>query len=224
MRIAFLGGIALIVLSGVAGHWLGPWLGTDGRFVYLALLITGWGALWGVHVILRRKLRRAKFSRQDQEEIRQLDADDGHPIPIRFEQLFRQTAHERAVSWLSRYLAAGGDVNSAHANSGWTLLHAASENQNLTMIEALAKAGADLNVRNHQGWTPLHLAVDIDIDSVSQSRGDMDHLPFQTVRLLLSLGADPTVRDERGKTPRDVAAAYGNNVAHQYDRLTFTCC
>ena len=92
------------------------------------------------------------------------------------------------------------------------------------MIEALAKAGADLNVRNHQGWTPLHLAVDIDIDSVSQSRGDMDHLPFQTVRLLLSLGADPTVRDERGKTPRDVAAAYGNNVARQYDCLTSTCC
>ena len=221
-----MGSIALIVLLGVSGHWLGPRLGTDDRFVYLALLIVAWGALWGVYVILRRKLRRslAKFSRQDQEEIRQLDADDGHLIPIRFEQLFRLTAHKRAVSWLSRYLAAGGDVNSAHANSGWTLLHAASEHQNLAMIEALAKAGADLNVRNHQGWTPLHLAVDIDIDSVSQSRGDVNHLPFQTVRLLLSLGADPTVRDERGKTPRDVAAAYGDNVASQYDCLTSTCC
>ena len=94
MRIAFWGCIALIVLAGVAGHWLGPRLGTDGRFVYLALLTAVWGALWGVYVILRRKLRRslAKFSRQDQEEVRQLDADDGHLIPIRFEQLFRKRA------------------------------------------------------------------------------------------------------------------------------------
>ena len=84
MRIVFLGSIALIVLLGVAGHWLGPRLGTDDRFVYLALLIMAWGALWGVYVILRRKPRRslAKFSRQDREEIRQLDADDGHLIPI----------------------------------------------------------------------------------------------------------------------------------------------
>jgi ankyrin repeat protein len=184
---------------------------------------------WGVHGILRRKPRRSlgKFSWQDEEEIRQLDTGNRQVTPIRFGQLFRQTAHKRAVSWLSHCLAAVSDVNAVHANSGWTLLHADSENQNLTMIEGLAKAGADLNMRNHQGWTPLHLAVDIDIDSVSQSRGDMDHLPFQTVRLLLSLGADLTVRDERGKTPRDVAAAYSNDVARQYgqyDRLTSTCC
>src|SRR5262245_12963151 len=59
------------VLPSVAGHWLGPRFGVDGRFVYVALLITAWGALWGVYDILRRKLRRslAKLSRQDQEEI-----------------------------------------------------------------------------------------------------------------------------------------------------------
>ena len=143
--------IALIVLPSVAGHWLGPRFGVDGRFVYVALLITPWGTLWGVYDILRRKLRRslAKLSRQDQEETRQLDSDDGHPRPIWFEQFFRQTGHKHAVSWLSRSLAAGADVSSAHANSNWTLLHNASELGNLPLIEALVKAGANLNARDH---------------------------------------------------------------------------
>jgi hypothetical protein len=126
---------------------------------------------------------------------------------------------KRGVSELPGYLAAGGDINAAHASSGRTLLHCASEHQNLPMTEALAKAGADLNVRTHLGYTPLHLAVDIDIDSVSQSGViNMDDVPFQTVRLLLSLGADPAVRDERGETPRAVATAY--HMAFQYDRLS----
>ena len=137
---------------------------------------------------------------------------------MQFEELRWLIGDERGVSELPGYLAAGGDINAAIPNSGWTLLHCASEQQNLPMIEALAKAGADLNARNHQGWTPLHLAVDSEIDCVFQSGGDKDDVTFQTVRLLLSLGADPTVRDERGKTPRDVAAAY--RMALQYDRLS----
>ena len=35
MRIAILGCIALIVLTSVAGQWLGPRFGVDGQFVYV---------------------------------------------------------------------------------------------------------------------------------------------------------------------------------------------
>ena len=142
---------------------------------------------------------------------------------MRFKNLWRQINEKRGVSDFYRYLAAGGDVNTAHPESGWTLLHNAAELGNLSLIEALVKSGANLNARNHQGWTPLHLAVDAQIDVVCQSSKRLGDVKFPTVRLLLSLGADPAIRDELGKTPRDVAAAYGFDVAPHFDRLTSTC-
>lgn len=57
-----------------------------------------------------------------------------------------------------------------------------------------------------------------DIDSVVQANGS--EFRFETTRLLLSLGADPTVRDGRGRTARAVAVAYGGRILDQFDRLT----
>src|SRR5262245_48007817 len=46
----------------------------------------------------------------------------------------------------------------------------------------------------------------------SQSKGDMGHLPFQTVRLLLSVGADPTSETSEAKRlamwPRHTATTW----------------
>jgi hypothetical protein len=53
----------------------------------------------------------------------------------------------RCHQWHDQH--ARGDVNAVHANSGWTLLHAASENESLTMIEGLAKAGAEYVIFKH---------------------------------------------------------------------------
>jgi len=60
-------------------------------------------------------------------------------------------------------------------------------------VDALAQAGADVNWRNNQGFTPLHCAVDTPV----------------VVPLLLAFKADPNIPDDQGLTPLHCAAWQG---------------
>jgi uncharacterized protein YukE len=53
-----------------------------------------------------------------------------------------------------------------------------------------------VNARNNRGWTPLHIAA-------YWNRKDI-------AKLLLENGANPTVGDSSGKTPKDAAIEAGN--------------
>ena len=59
------------------------------------------------------------------------------------------------------------------------------------------KKGADPNIKDEAGRTPLYWAA---------SEGHVD-----VVKLLLVYGADPTVEDKDGKTPLDLARAEGSS-------------
>jgi ankyrin repeat protein len=109
------------------------------------------------------------------------------------EELGQLIAAGRGTAEVSAYLAAGGDVNATEPRSGMPLLHLACEHQYLDAIRALVGAGADINARDGFGQASLHLAVDSDIKSVTPADGPV--LRFETTCLLLSLGADPNVRD-----------------------------
>src|SRR5256885_14946577 len=71
---------------------------------------------------------------------------------------------------VQRYLDAGGDVNRRDQKMNWSLLHFAAEDGNPEIVRLLATCGADLNARARNGWTPLHLAVDSDIESAARQR------------------------------------------------------
>jgi ankyrin repeat protein len=140
-----------------------------------------------------------------------------------FDELRTAIAEDRGVAELHEYLAAGGDVNARDPVSSWTLVRDGCEHLNLPVIRALAEAGADLNaLTDYDGWTHLHHAVDIDVDSVSQASSDeqdfRERLTFPTTRLLLSLGADPTIPNDKGETPLDMIMRWGEEVWERFAR------
>lgn len=69
-----------------------------------------------------------------------------------------------------------------------------------------------------QGWSALHLAVDEDIDGALQTD---EPVSLETVKALIKAGADETAQDVEGRTPRDVAAAYGENALRLYDAVSW---
>jgi ankyrin repeat protein len=75
------------------------------------------------------------------------------------------------------------------------LIEAADEN-NVSEVLRLLRAGADVNVKNQHGWTPLHWA------------GIKGHV--QVFQALREHGADIEVKSPSGKTPLHFACSYGN--------------
>jgi ankyrin repeat protein len=97
------------------------------------------------------------------------------------------------VRWL---VEQGASVNSPAGNpSRVTPLHSAVAGRTSEVVEMLVEAGADLNARQHGGYTPLMGAA------VAGQKGLVD--------FLLAHGADPGARSDEGKTARDLATEKG---------------
>ena len=77
-----------------------------------------------------------------------------------------------------------------------TPLHSAVAGQDQEAITTLVEAGAEVNVRQRHGWTPLH--------SLAQ-QGDA-----RMTDLLLARGAQPDARNDDDKTAADLARANGH--------------
>ena len=68
--------------------------------------------------------------------------------------------------------------------------HAATLSANIEQLQFLEKNGADLNIKNSQGYTPLMLAV-------IKNNIDMVHA-------LLNAGADTAITDSKGRTAKEI--------------------
>jgi len=75
-------------------------------------------------------------------------------------------------------------------------LHAAAAGRHIEVCRVLVAAGADVDARQHGGFTPLHEAA--------------QHGDIELVELLLSAGADPAVTEDEGRTAADLADAAGH--------------
>jgi ankyrin repeat protein len=133
-----------------------------------------------------------------------------------FQELISRAPDEHWIEDVRAYLSSGGDINRADKRQGWSLLHIAAEHQQAEVIRFLAANGANLNMQDPNGWTPLHLAVDADIDGAIQNGAEPQMV---ATRALIKAGADPTIRDKEGRTPRDIASLYGGSALALYDSI-----
>ncbi len=79
----------------------------------------------------------------------------------------------------------------ARTQLGWTPLHLAATNPDISALKALIAAKADPNARDNEGATPLHMAA------YTQNA--------KHARLLLEAGSDPTLKTNAGRDPTSMA-------------------
>lgn len=101
------------------------------------------------------------------------------------------------LEWL---LEQGADPNLAAQNQMAVCpIHSAAANRDmgkaLTSVRLLVAYGAQVNVAQRGGWTPLHQAA--------------DHGYQELVEFLLEAGADRTLKSTDGRTPREMALEKG---------------
>ena len=89
--------------------------------------------------------------------------------------------HYDDVGYIKRWLDEGGDVNVFDVDMDWTLLNLNANNSNNLTMKYLLEQGADPNIPNKNGTTPLLLSNDL-----------------LFVELLMSYGADLTFKNDDG--------------------------
>ncbi len=58
-------------------------------------------------------------------------------------------------------------MNSKSNTLGWTPLHTAAFNKHATCVRVLVSGGAEVNIKNNDGETPLKIAVDNNCDEIA---------------------------------------------------------
>jgi uncharacterized protein len=111
-----------------------------------------------------------------------------HPSP----ELFDAVEHDR-IEQVKSFLAQNVKINAIDQNNG-TLIHRAVASRSMDSLKLLLSLGADVNLRNKEGRTPLMAAS-----------------TPQLIELLLAAGADINAKDNEGKTAL-MGAAYSGEI------------
>lgn len=112
-----------------------------------------------------------------------------------------QTAVDQGRVAAVRELLEAGTSPNERWPGGWTALHRAAYNGKREIALVLLDAGARMNLKDNQGFTPLHWAV---LESVGIPEAQ------DVAKLLVARGAHINARDRDGSTPLFWAMYTGN--------------
>lgn len=117
-------------------------------------------------------------------------------------------SHADSKEVLLRLIALGVSVNH-RADDGRTPLMCRP--YSYSFFPLLVDAGADVNAQDNNGRTVLHYVAGLDVNPMDTMRPDTELIA--PIKYLLSVGADPTIRDKAGNTPLDLAVKMNNSNA-----------
>lgn len=106
---------------------------------------------------------------------------------------FRRLAYEGNIEQIKKIFSELPEIVSAKDENGNTLIYYAVDQMHINLVELLLSKGADINIKNQDGRTPLHIAAGITDDD-------------KLLSLLISKGADVNSQDNLGNTPLHNAA------------------
>jgi len=104
---------------------------------------------------------------------------------------------------VKKLVKSGIDLNEQD-KGGWTALHFAAQNGDISIARILLENGAKVDIKEEYGNTALGKAV-----FNSRGKGDM-------IKLLLSYGADKNLKNNYGVSPYELAQKIANYPVAQY--------
>jgi len=153
------------------------------------------------------KLIEAVNGGQEQDVQLILEHAEGKINQQELQQAFFDSCRHGRVG-MAKLLMPFVDINFKMGSTGLAALHVAAQNQQPDTARFLLDHGAEIDIRDNQGHTPLHIAIDSELMTAVDLSDNLGcHIPACAIlsAFLIHRGADINAISADGETPLDWA-------------------